>query len=159
MSYHVVFDVADAGYKSWSFPAHGLVMIIVGAFLVAARKNLPGEWWKNRPRASAAFAFFFLGFAVLWTSVSFIATYRDFAKASTAQKEGRARVVEGLVTDFKSMPKRESFCVQSQCFQYSDYIITAGFNNMSSHGGPIKAGLPVRITYSGNTILKLEVAQ
>jgi hypothetical protein len=43
-------------------------------------------------------------------------------------------------------------------FSYSDYVIVPCFNNTASHGGPIRDGLRVRIAYSGNCILKLEVA-
>jgi hypothetical protein len=53
----------------------------------------------------------------------------------------------------------ESFCVQEQCFSYSDYVVTTGFHNTASHGGPIREGLNVRIEYIGNIILKLEVAR
>jgi hypothetical protein len=44
-------------------------------------------------------------------------------------------------------------------FQYSDYVITAGFNNTSSHGGPIREGLPVRIWYLDGEILRLDIAK
>jgi hypothetical protein len=40
---------------------------------------------------------------------------------------------------------------------YSDYVVTAGFNNTASHGGPIRQDLPVRISYVGNSIVKLEI--
>ena len=52
----------------------------------------------------------------------------------------------------------EHFCVRQACFEYSDFVITAGFNNTASYGGPIRDGLPVRVTYVGNAIAKLEVA-
>ena len=42
-------------------------------------------------------------------------------------------------------------------FNYSDYGVTAGFNNSASHGEPIREGLYVRIWYLGNDILKLQV--
>ena len=162
MEYRVVFDVASAGYKSWSFPAFGLVFVVVGAGLVAFRKNLPG-WWGKHPTASNVFAFFFLGFAMLWTVVSFVATYYDYSSLSTAEQTNRVRVVEGIVTKFKPMPATghamERFCVSDKCFEYSDNVITAGFNNTSSHGGPIREGLPVRVSYVGNSITKLEVAR
>jgi hypothetical protein len=51
----------------------------------------------------------------------------------------------------------ECFSVQAQTFCYSDYEVTAGFNNATSHGGPIREGLPVRVSYIGNTIVRLEV--
>ncbi|MFZ4536624.1 hypothetical protein [Propionivibrio sp.] len=162
MAYQTVFDITSAGYKSWSFPAFGLIFIAAGVVLFLHRKALPG-WWRTRPRASSAFAYFFLGFAVLWTLVSFGSTYADYRCIATAVEEGSAKVVEGPVTDFKPMPvsghTMERFCVQQTCFEYSDFVVTGGFNNTSSHGGPIREGLPVRVSYVGNSIAKLEVAQ
>ena len=52
----------------------------------------------------------------------------------------------------------ERFCVSGTCFEYSDYVVTGGFNNTSSHGGPIRAGLPVRVSHVGDRIVKLEIA-
>ena len=160
MEYRTAFDIASAGYKSWPFAAFGLIFIAVGAVMVAARKHLPG-WWGKHPRAGSAFAFTWLGFAAVWTLVSFFVTYHDYSFASAARKSNRAQIAQGLVTDFKPMPftghAMESFCVSGKCFSYSDNVITAGFNNTASHGGPIREGLPVRVTYIGNTILKLEV--
>lgn len=70
-------------------------------------------------------------------------------------------MVQGYVTNFRPMPyeghQDECFSVQSETFCYSDYGITAGFNNSASHGGPIREGLPVRVSYVGNTIVRLEV--
>lgn len=71
-------------------------------------------------------------------------------------------VVEGVVEKFVPMPhagrSHESFWVNGVRFSYSDYEITPAFNNTASHGGPIYEGLPIRISYVGNKILKLEVA-
>jgi hypothetical protein len=162
MHYQVVFDIASAGYKSWPFSTFGIVFILIGAVLVAARKHLPSPW-STRPAARNLFTFGFLAFAVLWTLATFVGTYRQYSIASDAERTGRALVAEGRVAEFKPMPftghSMESFCVAATCFRYSDYVITAGFNNTSSHGGPIREGLPVRLTYVGNTILKLEVAE
>jgi hypothetical protein len=57
----------------------------------------------------------------------------------------------------KSGHKMESFTVNGVKFEYSDFVVTPGFNNATSHGGPIREGLPVRISHIDNTILKLEV--
>ena len=51
----------------------------------------------------------------------------------------------------------ECFSVADQRFCYSDYEIAPGYHNATSHGGPIRAGLPVRISYRDGRILKLEV--
>lgn len=77
--------------------------------------------------------------------------------------EGRALTVEGRVEQFHPMPEgghdEEHFTVAGKLFAYSDYEVMAGFNNTSSHGGPIRAGLRVRIRYIGNSILTLETAE
>ena len=162
MHYQTVFDIATAGYKSWTFPAFGLIFIAIGVVLVAHRKNLSGMGSK-RPRAGNAFAFFFLGFAVLWTATSFLSTYGEYSSLSKAGITDGRKVVEGTVTDFKPMPvtghAMEKFCVSGACFAYSDYVVTGGFNNTSSHGGPIREGLQVRVTYVDNAIVKLEMAE
>lgn len=53
----------------------------------------------------------------------------------------------------------ESFVVQGIQFKYSDYIITAGFNHTSSHGGPIREGLLVRIWHRNGEILRLDIKE
>jgi hypothetical protein len=97
----------------------------------------------------------------MWTVVTFAATYYDYISLREALEIGQVTVVEGIVTDFKPMPyeghANERFCVQGNCFEYSDYGITAGFNNTSSHGGPIKNGLNVRVSFCDNEIARLEV--
>jgi hypothetical protein len=162
MSYVTVFDVADAGYKSAGFPAFGLIFIVLGILLVVFRRRIPR--WNTRSRtARIIFPYGFLCFAALWTAVAFLTTYSDYRQASQTRAANTANIVEGLVTNFVPMPvtghAMESFCVKAVCFNYSDFAVTAGFNRTSSHGGPIREGLPVRVTYLGNTILKLEVGQ
>jgi hypothetical protein len=77
--------------------------------------------------------------------------------------QGKAEVIEGAVSNFKPGTNErgsayESFCVKGACFTYSDYEESAGFNTMAINGGPIREGLPVRLTFVANTIVKLEVA-
>jgi len=47
MEYHTVFDFAEVGYKSWPFPAAGLVFVAIGGILVLLRRRLQG--WSGRP--------------------------------------------------------------------------------------------------------------
>lgn len=161
MEYRTVFDVAEVGYKAWQFPAFGLIFIVIGGVLVASRKKTVR--WKTRTRESSAFAFCSFGFAVLWTLIAFFSTYSEYSSLSKARATNNVQVAEGLVTSFKPMPSTghsmEHFCVSGVCFEYSDYVVTGGFNNTSSHGGPIREGLPVRVTYVGHSIVKLEVAK
>jgi len=161
MEYRVVFDVATAGYKAWNFALVGLVFSLVGLGVVAFRRRL-GGWWVIHPTAGKVFAFCFLGFSVLWTTVSFVRTYSDYRTLLNAEQTNALHVVEGVVSNFNPMPASghtmERFCVAAECFTYSDFVITAGFNHTTSHGGPIRNGLAVRVSHLGNTIAKLEVA-
>jgi hypothetical protein len=67
--------------------------------------------------------------------------------------------VTGFPSDALRGPRNQSFVVGGQRFSYSDYRMTAGFNNTRSHRGPIDNGVYVRITHRGNTILRLEIAR
>jgi hypothetical protein len=100
-------------------------------------------------------------FASLWSVGAFTGMYSEYAHLHAAYREGNFSVVEGLVTDFQPMPfeghRDECFTVENKRFCYSDYGPSAGFNNSTSHGGPIRENLPVRVSYVGDTIVRLEV--
>jgi len=74
--------------------------------------------------------------------------------------EGRAEVVEGPVTiEFEvSGGKNECIAVTGRSFCYSDWIVTPGFNRTRALGGPMRDGLPVRLTVVGDAIVRVEVA-
>mgnify|MGYP000211515047 CR=1 FL=1 len=158
MEYEVAFEIADMGLGNFTFVLPGLAFIIIGVFMI---KN-PSLLGKNRSKEFVkVFAYFFIGFAVLWVSVSgFAIGYKQHSLRSN-YLAGNFEVVEGLVENFDPMPysghQPERFTVKGVKFSYSDYRLMPGFNNTTSHGGPIKAKLPVRISYIGNTILKLEL--
>ena len=159
MEYKVVFEIAKSGLGELTFVFPGLLFIIIGMFLIMFRNRLA----KNRPKWFAnAFSFFFLGFAVLWTIRAGISINSEQSGLRKSYEQGDFKVVEGIVENFDPMPqsghKMESFTIKGVRFEYSDFVVTPGFNNATSLGGPIKEGLPVRISYIGNTILKLEVA-
>lgn len=85
-----------------------------------------------------------------------------YSRAKDAYVQGQYSVVEGTVANFHPMPysghSQETFSVNGVQFSYSDFVLIPCFNNTASHGGPIHEGLRVRIAYSGNCILKLEVS-
>lgn len=136
----------------------------VGILLVCA----PGLMLKLLPlglqgRSRKIFSWVFLIVTVTFTIVIFANTYSAYQATVTALDHGQYSVIEGQVTNFVPMPYEghsdESFVVKGHRFSYSDYILTPGFHNTASHGGPIHEGLYVRVTYVGNLILRLEVAQ
>ena len=157
MEYNVVFDVSQSGFRQWPFAAVGLIFVAIGAGLVFFRRRL-------FPRALGFFfSFVFLGFAIFWTTSSFVSTSQDYERLASAFREGRCEVTEGVVSDFHPMPhsghEMEWFVVGGKRFQYSDFILSAGFNNTASHGGPIHKDLQVRVHHLGNDIARLEVAR
>lgn len=159
MQYRAVFDISEAGFKSWDFSAHGIILIVVGILLVVFQDKF--SFNNKYPKFRKIFSYIFLGFSIFWTLTSFASTYYDYYHYSTEYMRGNYQVAEGYVTDFIPMPygghSQESFCVDNYpCFDYSDFLITAGFNNAKSHGGHISEGLPVRVSYIGNVIVKLE---
>jgi hypothetical protein len=102
-----------------------------------------------------------IGFGAFWSGVTFLSTFKEYVALHTAYRRSQFAVVEGRVTDFRPMPydghQHECFSVHSRTFCYSDFEVTAGFNNSASHGGPIHEGLPVRVSYIGSKIVRLEV--
>jgi hypothetical protein len=120
----------------------------------------PGLPWQR------LFPYLFLGFSVLWTTIAALSTFGGWAGIWLAESRGQVSVVEGPIENFHPMPygghDTERFTVADVHFAYSDYAVTPGFNQTSSHGGPIREGLQVRITYTGPTsdamIVKLQIA-
>jgi hypothetical protein len=123
----------------------------------------------RRPRRWLALAYIFFGALVSAGMVWFQHGWnrvvsQHHAVASRAAQDPATPMVEGRIENFRPAPAEghqdESFTVNGVRFAYSDYVITGGFNQSQSHGGPLREGLLVRIHYIPlrNVIVKLEVA-
>jgi hypothetical protein len=162
MAYNVVFNISTVGYKEWPYVAGGSAFIFLGILLVKYAHRV--SIWDNMSRGfRRIFSWIFLSVGISWTIFVFIGTYFQYVSMLDDYKKGHYEVVEGVVTNFKPMPYSghmdECFTVNTVRFCYSDYGGTPGFNNTRSHGGPIRSGLHVRISYVDNVILKLEIAE
>jgi hypothetical protein len=164
MQFNVMYDAAKQGYPAWHLNGMGLALVCVGLLLVLA----PDLMQRLLPRglqgaARRIFSWFFLCAAIAGAFVTFRGTTQPYDAAAAALRDHRYSVVEGAVTGFVPMPytghAHESFVVGSRKFSYSDYILTGCFNTAASHGGPIRSGVFVRVSYMGNCIVRLEVAQ
>ncbi|MDF1641641.1 hypothetical protein [Thalassolituus oleivorans] len=160
MEYEVAFEISKSGIGNLTFALPGLAFIIIGILMFKFR----GKLSQNRPKWFVnAFATFFLSFAVLWTLLAGIGIGAQQSSVRADYIAGKFDVVEGVVENFDPMPasghKMESFTVGGVKFEYSDFVVTPGFNNATSKGGPIQEGMPVKISYIGNIILKLEIAK
>jgi hypothetical protein len=152
--YQIVFDLSQKSFQWW-FPAFGLIFAVIGGVMILlGRRN---RW----PHSRSFVGYIMVGFACLWSGLVFSTTFGEYLKLKSEYRHGQFSVVEGRVTNFRPMPyeghAEECFSVDSQTFCYSDYVVSVGFNNSESHGGPIREGLPVRVSYIGNTIVRLEV--
>ena len=160
MNFELVFDVSQAGYRYWWFPAVGLIPLAIGAGILLYRRQNPSAPLSLRDRV---LPYLFTGFAALWVSITFVGTYSEYRALRQAIRTGNFEIVEGKVVDFVPMPRSghtmERFTVNGHRYEYSDNVVTAGFNNSQSHGGPIREGITVRITDVGGRIARLEIAR
>jgi hypothetical protein len=160
MNYEVVFDVAQSGYRDWRFAAAGLPFLAIGVTWLVWRRRHPDPkltgWRRLHP-------WFMTGFALVWSTVAFAGTYSAYRSLRGALERGECATVEGVVEHFvpgdAGGHPDESFDVGGRRFEYSDFMITGGFNNMRSHGGPMQEGLHVRIASVGGVIARIEVAR
>jgi hypothetical protein len=138
----------------WPFALAGLIPILVAGLLIAGKHR---HKWK-RPNVLATFVCCGLGWMFLMSGLGILKTEAD---AASALRDGTYSLVEGTVTEFHPMPynghDQECFSVRQQRFCYSDYVVTTGFNNTASHGGPIRPGLSVRVAYLRSMILRIEI--
>ncbi|MGD0141953.1 MAG: hypothetical protein ABSC92_02220, partial [Rhizomicrobium sp.] len=135
-----VFNVSRVGYRDWSFPAFGLIFVAIGIGLFfgpSVIRSMGIPYLKTPSKFRTVFRFFFLGFAIFWVCTAFFATYSGYARHKHLADTNECSTVEGPVEDFVPMPytghAMESFSVSGERFNYSDYVITDGFNNTASH--------------------------
>jgi hypothetical protein len=161
-SYRVVFDLASTGVAWWPVV---IIAVIVGAVVFDFSKQITARASDRSTDGPTGFPVPNIAIAVMAAAVVFIAAvvYIVYAKELRliAEERTSAAKVEGVVLHFVPMPytghAMERFCVSTTCFAYSDYVITGGFNNTRSHGGPIHEGLRVRIKHVDDVIVRLEV--
>lgn len=165
MDYRLVFDLqtSDIRLTNYLFMLPGVIIFLCGAVTYFFRERLSNPF-RAKPMPQR-FPFFLLLFGLLWMQLTGLSLYAQYDTMKQALHMGKVSVVEGNVIDFIPMPilghKKEHFCVSGSqaCFSYSDYEVTPGFNITNAHGGPIQTGLPVKVTYRDNVILKLEVGK
>jgi hypothetical protein len=160
VTFELVFDASEAGYRQWWFPACGLTLVAVFMAAVIYYRNQPahviGRW-------QLAGLYFGAVFSILWVLMTFFGTFFDYWTLRQALRSGDFETVEGKVANFVPMPREghamDRFTVNGHHYEYSDFVVTAGFNNTQFHGGPIREGSIVRIADVGGRIARLEIAR
>ena len=155
--YITAFDVSKTGPVPWLPVQISLLSLTVGAVFATA-----GVAFK-RVRTISMIGLVVLCFSIGWTITTTIPTWVERQKLISALRSHRCRLLNGLVTDFHPMPyqghSNETFVLDGNRFEYSDYRVQPGFHQTASHGGPIEAGMRVRICAQGNDIAFLQFAR
>lgn len=163
--YKVAFDFSTQpiAFEGWMIPL--VVLPIVGLILVITPQPIVDRFFTRGPKGKAGklFAWIFFLFSS-FVAVAWIFTSVSQAGAlKAAIKSGQVSVVEGCLQRFHPMPAEghdtERLDLNGRVFEYSDYIITPGFRNTESHGGPIHSDSKLRLTVVGGEIVKVEVQQ
>ena len=156
--YDLIFDLAQSGFRQGSFGAIGIALTAAGLVIGAISSR---RAFKRARLLRMGLGWLPFCVALAWTIGVARTTQSEYANLLRATQTGQVQYVEGAVEHFVPMPYEghasEQFEVQGKRFYYSDFIATSGFNNTSSHGGPIRPGLKVRVGYVGGTIVRLEV--
>jgi len=85
----------------------------------------------------------------------------NFVRLRRVYTSGKTSIVEGIVENFQPAPAlgpaRESFSVHGIPFSYNVLDDTPCFHNAPLRGGPIRAGMNVRIHYNDGCIQRVDV--
>lgn len=165
-NYEVVFQISNESYKNNLIIPLIIAVICFFVFLIIF------NFYKKKPiNRNYGYIIGLVGFCILFLFVFFenkpyIKSKNDYLNKIIEKKE--FNIIEGKVENFHPMPYEghdmESFTVKGIYFEYSDFVSDYGFNNTSSHGGPIKHnGQEVRLFYFNkdglNHIIKIEIKQ
>jgi hypothetical protein len=154
MTYQVVFDVAEHGYRTWWFTLPGALFIAIGGVLPAyARRKLTV---RDR-RAAPVAALLLVVVGLTWIIDIYEGTHREYLQLVNGLRTSQFTTVEGRVTDF--VPEgsdghpSEHWSVRGHRYQISPATVTSAFNAP----GIIRSGDSVRIAEVGGAIARLEV--
>jgi len=161
MNFETIFDVTNAGYRTWHFAVVGFVGIFCGILAIK-----PTLWPKRLPALTISspnrvFSYFVLIFSMFWTILAFSISYSHHISAVAAMSSGQVQIVEGRISNFiaeTNKNKQESFQVNGIHFRYSRSLVTEGYRGTAAQGDVLKNGLNVRIAYWDGLILRLEIA-
>jgi len=163
MDYVTVFEVTDKGFEMITLIP--LLFVVIGIGI--SWFNIKFNKSKSRKRENTIlFGFVFCGFSFIILMLTLPSSLAHRIRVQKKFENKEYQVVEGEIENFHPMPISghdvESFMVNGIYFEYSDYRLVYGFNNTSSHDGPLKSnGQKVRLSYisleNENIILKIEL--
>jgi hypothetical protein len=162
----VIFDIGEAGYKSWWFPCCGLLLALLfkGMSLLGSKIIfLSDEIIKSErvlPRREKTIRLL-IYFSLVWTMFAFLLTYPKYRTLANRLQENNTSFIEGKIENFssnKSAPRvEERFSISGVTFSYKRGSLELGYALVRMDGGIIENNMYARIWYVDNNILRLEV--
>lgn len=152
MRWLTVFTLDTSGFEVFLPPIAVIaVAVFIAALAFRSSAKLRGNDDINRRQRHAA-----RGFAMLAVLFCGIAAYLTVGYVEFAHRlhDKAYWTIEGQVHGLSSERKREKFTVNGVPFIYGDYDLTPCFHNAATHGGPMRDGLHVRITYLRDPVLE-----
>jgi len=135
---------------------------IIGLFLFGAAL----AWMEERKIGIIAIkkiGYVLCGVAILVAGFTSAVWLSKKHAGTNALRNGECSVVERRVASFRPMPyaghSLESFTIEKERFSYSDYTFTPCFNNSSAHGGPLRPEQHLRVSYTDNCMLRIELLE
>lgn len=149
--------IFDATTKPFPWPAIWpfVGQLAFGCFVVFLSRK-----WRS---ASRVLGYLFVASAIILVCRDagrwFVLRHRHIQMLST----GHYDVLEGVVEKLHPMPSdgssSESFTIAGHTFYYSNYSIyntSNCFDQTAAHGGPIRSGMILRVTFVDGCILRIE---
>ncbi|MBJ2148259.1 hypothetical protein JC606_18030 [Vibrio sp. IB15] len=112
-------------------------------------------------RRGKVFSIFMGCFTGLLSMITYYFVIVEYDSIMDKYRLGNVFVTSGIVTNVKYITKdggQESFDINGYTFKYSHNELSSFFNKTKQIGGPIKNGIPVRVTHYYGHIIKLEIS-
>ena len=184
----VAFDLAEAGFGLWWFPAFGLYFIAIGVVMVVVKHAFRaidarmGHWFSSRFKRKRNqptgwldtsiqyvrdnLAEVCLGFALAWTTTMFaifFMMHQSYASLRDAYLKGLYGTVEGRIEHVQpALPSGDSadvLEVDGQRLSFTGYACFSSIKGLRSRGASLEKGVRVRIGHVGNWVVRLEIEQ
>jgi hypothetical protein len=161
--FFTIFSIEDDNYHFLGDPLGVLVVaLVIASTIFGARRLFLGS-----PRASMVLyaVFAMTGLTALATIISIVSMLRGHSQLRQQLAEGQFALAEGPISQlsigqYKGGRHPEvSFDVAGKRFQVSDFGGKVGFTFAHFRRSGLIEGHHVRISYSGKTIMRLEVRQ
>lgn len=154
MEARTLFDIASKPF-AWSVLIVPIGLFLIGMLLAWSERMQIGKYPVRKV------GYISCGVGAVVAAYICVAWLVQRHEGVTALQTGQYSTVEGPVQGFRPMPyeghQDEVFTVDRHIFSYTDFAFTPCFNRSSSHGGPIRAGLNLRIAYVDDCILRIDL--